>query len=168
MKTLVLPGYSPSNLEWALEITKKVKLDHLISIHEWEHWKGGTMSVKREIEKIIERTKNDKKINFIAKSVGTRMLMHLTPLLKERINKIILCGIPTKLDNERAMSLYKNGLSQIPSTNILVIQNTNDPFASSEIIKKQVNLINPKIKIIEKTRGGHHYPHYQEIQEFLK
>ncbi len=168
MKTLILPGYSPSNLEWALEITKKVKLDHLISIHEWEHWKGGTMSVKREIEKIIERTKNDKKINFIAKSVGTRMLMHLTPLLKDRINKIILCGIPTKLDSEKAMTLYKNGLSQIPSTNILVIQNTDDPFASAKLIIKQIHSINPKIKFIEKTRSDHNYPHYQKMQKFLQ
>jgi len=167
MKTIILPGYSPSNLEWALEVSKKVNLDHLISIHEWEHWKGGTMSVKKEIEKIMKSLKGDEKINIIAKSVGTRVLMNITPLLKGRIGKIILCGIPAKLQDEKAMALYKNGLSQIPTNNILVIQNTNDPFVPAEIMKKQIHSINPNIKFIEKTRSDHNYPHFQEMQEFL-
>ena len=168
MKTLILPGYSPSNLEWALEVAKKVKLNHPITIHEWEHWKGGTMSVKREIENIIEKVSNEKETNIISKSVGTRILMHLTPILKGKINKIILCGIPTRFQNEKAIDLYSKGLSQISTENILVIQNKKDPFASSEIIKKQINSINPKIKFIEKERSDHNYPHYKDVEEFLK
>jgi len=167
MITIILPGYSPHNKQWADEVKDKLKLDHKIIVHEWEHWKGGSMSVKREKESILREIQNQK-VNIIAKSVGTRIAMHLIPIIKNQLNKLILCGIPTKFENEETRELYKNGLLQFSSENVLIVQNKNDPFSPSKIIKENIKQMNSKINILEKDRKDHNYPYFNEFQNFLQ
>jgi len=89
MLTIILPGYSPSNYQWAYKVKENLALDHSILVHEWNHWKkGGTLSLKTELEFIYKKVKKEN-INIIAKSVGTRVTMHLTNTLKDSIKKII-------------------------------------------------------------------------------
>lgn len=166
MKTIILPGYSPKNKKWAYEVRKKLNLEHKIMVHEWEHWEGGSMSLNKEKERILNLIKKDK-INIIAKSVGTRVSMYLIPVIKDQLNKLVLCGIPTKFENKDTKKVYSDGLTRISAGMILVIQNKKDPFASSEIIKKIIREINPKIEVVEKDRSDHNYPYFQELQSFL-
>lgn len=71
MKTIILPGYSLKNKDWAETIAKEMKLGHKILVHNWKHWtKGGSLSQKYEVEKILVEIGNDD-VNIIAKSVGT-------------------------------------------------------------------------------------------------
>lgn len=168
MKTIILPGYSPHNKDWALDIKKELKLGHPVLVHEWRHWppaqtsgsenllvrrrasgsarQFGSFSVPREIEAILEKVDRDK-INIIAKSVGTRVAMHLIVKIPDQINKVILCGIPTKGESDLAKKTYSEGLSVLSPTQIIVFQNEKDPFASYETVKKFVNSINSGMKL---------------------
>ena len=166
MKTIILPGYSPHNKEWALEIKKDLNLGHEILVHEWKHWSdSSSLSLRYEINQILEKVDKDN-FNIIAKSVGTRVAMQLLVRIPKQINKVVLCGIPTKGEGETAKKNYAP-LADFSPTRILVFQNTKDPFAKYKDIEKFIGSINPKIKIIEKPRSDHHYPYPEDLQKFL-
>ena len=54
MKTIILPGYSPKNKQWADKITDDLKLDHGVIPHYWKHWQAGSMNLKYEVEKVLD------------------------------------------------------------------------------------------------------------------
>lgn len=178
MKTIILPGYSSNNREWAYEVKNKVKIKGQIVVHEWEHWDPvarKSLSIKREIER-LGKLVGSEKVNLVAKSVGTRVAMHMIIGGMVKINKLILCGIPTKGDSELILghitldeseNIYTKGLKKVKHKNVVVFQNEKDPFASYEDIKKFIGSINSKIKIIKKQRSDHNYPYYEDFSEFL-
>lgn len=166
MKTIILPGYSVHNKKWAYEAKDKLNIKGEIVVHEWQHWKDGSMSIPREVEK-IRNIVSTESFNILAKSVGTRVAMHLIPKVINKLNKMVLCGIPTRGDNESTKLLYKNALSLVGEKNIIVIQNKLDPFASFDDIKKFIRSINPKILVIEKDRSDHDYPFFEDFGDFL-
>lgn len=175
MKTVILPGYSPHNRDWAIELKKDMDLGHEILVHEWRHWPpahrasgpvGAGFSVPREVKSILGKVGNEK-VNIIAKSVGTRVAMHLVAKIPEQINKVILCGVPSKGESDTAKKTYSKGLSLLSPTQVMVFQNTKDPFASYSDIKKFIGKLNPKINIVEKSRSDHHYPYSEDFQKFL-
>ncbi|MBN1168826.1 hypothetical protein JXA63_02950 [Candidatus Woesebacteria bacterium] len=166
MKTIILPGYSPRNKDWAEEIIEDLAPEIEVVIHEWEHWSGGSMSVSREKKRILDLI-GDSKINVIAKSVGTRVLMNMLPEIHQQVNKVILCGIPTKFESEKPRELYNNGLSLLSPSQLIILQNENDPLANFEIIEKFVHSVNPKIVVKKMPRSDHHYPYSEDLKKFL-
>jgi predicted alpha/beta hydrolase family esterase len=165
MKTIVLPGYSLHNKDWALEIKKSLSFKQSVLVHQWQHWKkGGDLYPKYEIGKIIKEIKNDK-VNLIAKSVGTMIAMKVLAEIGDQIGKIILCGIPT-VSPER-LELFQATLKDFPDENIIVFQNSHDPFATYEEVKKFMVKVDPKIKVVEKERSDHNYPYFEDFQLFL-
>jgi Alpha/beta hydrolase domain len=169
MKTIILPGFSLSNKEWAHEVKNKVKLDGPLVVHEWLHWKSGrqSLSLKKEIEAILKLV-GEEEINFISKSVGTRVTVNLLPFLKRKINKIIFCGIPLRGFGEKTREMFRQELSSFPHQKLLIFQNDNDPWGKYKLVKEFVKNINQKIKITEKERSDHNYPYYSEFEDFLK
>lgn len=165
MKTIILPGYSPKNKKWAEDIKKEMNLGDVV-VHEWKHWEKGSFSVNFEIGQIMEKI-GEGKVNIIAKSVGTRVATQLLERSPKKIDKLILCGIPTKGDNEKTFISYKNGLSNISPENVGVFQNEKDYFASYEVIVKFIGKINKKIEITKMPRSDHHYPYPNEFRKFL-
>lgn len=164
----MLPGYSPHNKEWADDIAKNMNLGHEALVHEWRHWTSEkTLSVTYEMEQILLKVGNDK-VNIIAKSVGTRVLMHLAQKISGSIEKTILCGIPTKFQSDATVKLYTDGLKTLDPEQTLIVQNEKDPFAPFEIVEKFVKSVSPKIKIIKKDRSDHNYPYPKDFEEFLK
>lgn len=168
MSVIILPGYSLHNKEWAFKLREDLP-SFQIEVHEWRHWNNPekSFSVNQEIEKIINKI-DGKKVNIIAKSVGTRVAMKLLSDHKEKVGKIVLCGIPTDGENKKTFEIYKKGLENIDQQKILIIQNKNDPFASFDDIKKFIGSINFKIRIIEKPRSDHEYPYPNEIMNFFE
>ena len=158
MKTIILPGYSLHNKDWAEEMAG--------TVHYWRHWKtGGSFSLRYELEKILtEIGKN--KVNIIAKSVGTGVLMHLLPKIKNQVEKIILCGIPTVSDENKR--LFTTSLSAFPVENVVCFQNTKDPFATFKEVDKFMREVNKKIRVIEKPRSDHNYPYFEDFEKFLR
>lgn len=162
MKTIILPGFSPHNRGWAQEAAKKTGG----IVHLWLHWEtgGSNLSLNKEIEKILSEIGKEK-VNVIAKSVGTMVVMHLLLKIPAQIDKIILCGIPT-VSGER-LTLFKQALKDFQAKDIVCFQNTKDPLATFTEVKTFLAEVNLKIKIVEKPRSDHNYPYFTEFNKFL-
>jgi len=133
MKTIVLPGYSLHNKNWALEIKKSLSFRQSVLVHEWRHWQlGGDLQPKHEIGKILKEIARGR-VNIIAKSVGTMVAMYLLAEIPEQINKIILCGISSV--SEERKKPFTVSLADFPAKDIIVFQNTKDPLAGYEEVK---------------------------------
>lgn len=166
MLTIILPGYSAKNKDWAEEVKEKLDLDHKVVIHEWKHWSGGSFSLSKERLHILENI-GITRVNIIAKSVGTRVLMHLIPDILQQLNKVILCGIPTKFESETPRKLYSKGLTLLSPSQVTVFQNEKDPLANYSVVEKFIHEVNPKIKVNNMPRSDHHYPYFEEFQNIL-
>ena len=172
MKTIILPGYSLHNKEWAEDVAKELTAKGIRStVHYWRHWpstssgsSSGNFSLKYELEKILEEVGIDK-INIVAKSVGTMVAMKLLTIVKSQITKVILCGVPSTSDVRKR--IFLESLKDFSSGNIICFQNTNDPFASYEEVKYFFKGINSKVKVVEKPRSDHSYPYFEDFRIFL-
>jgi len=164
MKTLILPGFSIHNKDWAEEVAKN--LDGETIVHNWLHWQNGktNLSLKEELKNILKEVGSEK-VNIIAKSVGTMVTMHLIKIIPNSMEKIILCGLPSV--SEERKKLFSTSLSAFDPRKIVVFQNTKDPFASYEDAKKFMKFVNAKVKIIEKERSDHSYPYFGDFKKFL-
>lgn len=167
MITTILAGYSPRNKDWADGLAKDLKLDHKVIVHNWKHWSGGSFSMPYELKKLTEEIGDEGQINLIAKSVGTRVVMNLPDEIVKRVNKLILCGIPTKLENNAARKLYKDGLNKFDPKKITIFQNEKDPLANYLVINKFVKSVNKNIEVKSMPRSDHHYPYTSEFRKFL-
>lgn len=166
MRTILLPGFSAHNLEWAKEVKEKVKLSEKIIIHEWRHWtKGGGLVLKYETAGIIKKIGQERKVNIIAKSVGIRVCLTLLVTIPEKLNQIILCGVPTISD--AFLDLAQKALNNIDPKMVTVIQNTADPLASFAKVYKLIQKVNPKIKVIEKEGENHSYPYFADFEQIF-
>lgn len=166
MKTIILPGYSLHNKDWALDIKKELKLGHPVLVHEWRHWRdGSSLSLKYEMEKIGKEVGEDE-FNIIGKSVGARMAIRVISELRDKVKKVILCGVASiSGDSQKA---YQKALTDFPPERIICFQNTKDPFVPYQEVKKFIHFLNKKIKVVEKGRSDHHYPYLEDFQNFLK
>lgn len=161
MTTIILPGYSPSNKDWAEEAARQLTANGLpATVHYWEHWTAGSFSPKKEIAKILQEV-GEGKINILAKSVGTGIASDIIAKIKNQIEKIILCGVP-QINKER----YQN-FANFPGENIICFQNTKDPWAKYEEVRDFLAAINSKIKVISKEAPDHNYPYYKDFKQFL-
>lgn len=185
MKTIVLPGYSIKNKYWAYEVESHLSKKYSVIVHEWKHWEQGLSSslsireekalnfkqslkvakrldIKREVETILEEIIKEKNgINIIAKSIGTKVAMSLVPVIKARLGKVILCGIPIDPLG------YRRGLKTIGSGKLLVIQNSKDPFMPYRAIRTYMKILDKNIKVVKKPSDTHDYPYYEDFAEFL-
>jgi pimeloyl-ACP methyl ester carboxylesterase len=138
-----------------------------IVVHEWKHWSSGSFSMKRELENILSKIGKDK-VNVIAKSVGTRVCMELARQNPEKVEKVILCGIPTKGKSKSVRKLFLEGLSSLDSDKLLVIQNSKDPLADYSTVEKFIHSLDKRVKVVKKESGKHHYPYPEDFEKFLK
>lgn len=164
MKTIILPGFSLHNKDWAEEVASFLGKDTVV--HNWLHWKTDSLSLslRKELESIVKEIDSGV-INIIAKSVGTMVTMRLLLLIPAKIEKIILCGIPSVSDERK--KLFTTSLSDFSPKDIIIFQNTKDPFASYEEVKKFMKDINSKIQVIEKERSDHNYPYFKDFKNYL-
>src|SRR3989344_5208134 len=167
MKTVILPGFSEHNREWAEEIAGKLKDEGLPTIaHAWRHWtEEVSFSVKREIEGIVQEIGKEE-VNIIAKSVGVMVALELIPRISSQVNKVILCGIASVVNEDR-QDLLKVVLSKIPIENILCIQNENDKYVPIPEAEKFYHSVDPNLKVISKPRSDHDYPYPIDFEKFL-
>jgi hypothetical protein len=161
MLTIILPGYSSENNLWAQEAKNKLNHQGNIIVHEWEHWKTGKqININEEADKIILKIGREK-VNFIAKSIGTKVLMRILPRIYKQVNKIVLCGIPID------PLTYVKGIMLLNRNNILIIQNSHDPYMPYFLIKIYIHLINRNIRVISKESNTHDYPYIEDFERFI-
>ena len=164
MKTIILPGFSVHNKVWAEKAADFLGKEAFV--HNWLHWENGkyNLNLKEELKNILKEI-GDEKVNIIAKSVGTMVCMHLLKVIPNKMGKVILCGIPSV--SEERKKLFATSLSGFNPINIIVFQNTKDPFAGFEEVKKFMQEVNSKIKVIEKERLDHNYPYFEDFKNYL-
>lgn len=169
MKTLILPGFSPSNEEWADGICKELNLKNPTEVIKWKHWKAGSTEddwINKEAQRAIDKIE-DYQVNILAKSLGTLVAMIVLRLKSRIINKLILCGIPLTDLNETNKLMYEP-LKRFSGSDVLCIQSQNDNHGSHLEAEKFVHSINPKIRIISKPRDDHNYPYPEDFINFLR
>lgn len=167
MLTLVLPGGSAKNKEWAQKTAQGLDLGHIVRPVLWEHWDNPDMPFdpKDKAGELLEVAMDDS-LNIVAKSIGTLVAVYILQDNPDRIKKLILCGIPLHDLSESDLKNYEV-LKNFPTEKIVCFQNADDPHASYIEVEKFLKEINPKIKIISKSRNDHDYPFYSEFQGFL-
>ncbi|CAN5290230.1 hypothetical protein BH10PAT1_BH10PAT1_2320 [soil metagenome] len=166
MKTIVLPGYSTKNKEWAENVKKELPgID--IEIIEWQHWSNPQIkwNARNEAARIVEKF-GQEKFNVIAKSLGTLVFAKLLSNNYQIVNKAILCGIPINDMDENDKSEYKT-FSDLVSENAIVFQNSEDGHGNFESVRRFLSQYNPNIKIVEKPGSTHDYPYFEDFKEFL-
>lgn len=196
--TVILPGYSLRNRDWARQMEDAVESmadGNNLFVHGWKHWAMLEAQSKakaeaelmgltelgpellatiphipfipaQEADEVIKETGDEPKINVIAKSVGTSVAMSLLAKIPERINKVILCGIPGV--DKRNQKFFRDSIGDFPIDRILCIQNERDYVVGYEKAKKFLNKVNPMIQIVKKPRADHKYPYPQDFYNFLK
>ncbi len=165
---LVLPGYSLKNKDWAYVVKRNLGSIFDVVVYEWKHWSDSNVNLNfnEEVVRIVGFTRSENKLNIIAKSIGTVVCMLLLDDLKERVNKIILCGICLNDLKEEDFSAFKI-LKSFDTDKIIVFQNNNDPHGNYQQVFAFLDKINPKIKIIEKEDDTHEYPYFEEFTRFF-
>lgn len=166
MITIVLPGYSARNKQWADDVAENLKVEGIKRAVYWDHWdsEGETFKPLEKKDLIVGLVAEDR-ANIVAKSVGTLIAAYVVGEIPKKIGKVILCGIPS-VSNER-LEIFKKAFSNFPSQNVIVYQNEKDPFVKPNEIKEFMKKVNPKIKVVSMPRHDHHYPYYEEFNKFL-
>lgn len=168
MKTLILPGYSAHNKDWAETVKGELESEFPIIVVYWPHWTSEQKDpnwIQNEVAKIQDLTRG-KKINIIAKSIGTYAAMLLLKENPDCLNKIILCGIPLN-DLSGQSKIAYSVLKALQSNEVLCISNSEDPHGSASEVEHFVHLLNPAIRVLSKPRSDHEYYYSQDIKEFL-
>ena len=168
MSTIILPGFSQYNENWAKELKNSLE-DNQTIIHNWLHWitqNENDFSIENEIFRIQEKI-NDQKINIIAKSIGTYVAMFLLEKIPKKINKIVLLGIPLNDLNEEEIKKYKI-IQNFDPKRILIVQNSQDPHGLFDDVFKYFYSLNNQFEILKQDSLTHEYPYYQLINNFLK
>lgn len=167
MKTVILPGYSPRNKDWAVEVAEKLNLPQEIRPVFWDHWSNPDkyLKPKEKSQDIIDIMQKDS-ANIIAKSVGTLVAAYTVEAIPQRINKVILCGIPSV--SAQRLEIFQKAFNNFPAEKVIVFQNTKDPFVSYQEVKDFMGKVNTKIKVLEKPAKTHDYSYFEDFQTFLK
>jgi pimeloyl-ACP methyl ester carboxylesterase len=163
MRTIILPGYSIHNREWAEELAAEMTG---VEVYAWPHWDtGGTLDVSKELSAIRKHIGADT-VNLLAKSIGCRMAAQIILDRLERVHKLALCGLPgTQIEARADLAA---ALSRLPLERILVVQNRLDPHASFAEVRVMIQTISPGVKMIEGDRDDHHYPYPEVFRKFLE
>ena len=166
MKTIILPGFSLKNKDWAY--AAKYNLPEIeIMVHEWFHWITESDS-DFSIEQEVSRLNIKEPINIIAKSIGTLIVVNMLKQNKEnKINKIIFNGIPLNDLKEEDFEVYKV-LKDFDLDKTLFIQNEEDIHGNHKEVSEFLKKINPKVKVISKPGDTHEYPYWDEFRDFLQ
>lgn len=163
MRTIILPGYSLRNREWAEELAAEMTG---VEVYAWPHWDTGkTLDVAKELAAIKKHIGADT-VNLLAKSIGCRMAAQIILDRPERVHKLVLCGLPGTQVEARAD--FAAALSRLPLEHILVVQNRSDPYASFAEVQDMIQTISPGVQMIEGKRDDHHYPYPDVFKGFFE
>lgn len=167
MHTLILPGYSETNRQWAQAVQSNLGAKEAGFI-SWQHWTTGQAApdwAHEETSAIVAKLAGQN-IALIAKSIGTFVAMLVLAAKPDNISKLILCGIPVN-DFQPGNTAAYQVLRQYPAPNCQVFQNEQDPHGSVTQVRDLLAPINPQIQVIPMPRADHEYPYFQQFKSFL-
>lgn len=162
MNLVLLGGNSSENEPWIREVEKNLQ-PYFDSTHvfTYSHWKTGEMliDINLEITRIEKYVKNLGTYIIFAKSAGCLVV---SKAIKERVinpKKCIFVGVP--LDWAKLNSFDAPNWLSGNNTPTLIIQHTNDPFATSSQVKLLLDTLNIENTRLKEIPGNDHT--YNEI-----
>lgn len=166
MKTLLLPGFSTHNKEWAEKMKVALEPHMDIEIFYWPHWESGYVDdawIEKQAEKLLS---HEGPYMVLAKSVGT--LVAVTALMKNKhsVSKILLCGVPLAGMSDTDRKKYQV-LAEIDPNKVLIVQNKGDHLASHREVSEFFDAISERLKVVPKDRADHAYPYPEIFEAFL-
>lgn len=166
MQTLILPGFSEKNREWAYLTATKLQVDGQIRPIYWDHWTDPDYKfIPEEKANLISlHTKGDD-VNIIAKSIGTLVASMVIQSIPKQIKKVILCGIPLRDLSMGEKDIITDCLNAFDKSKIICFQNDSDPHGGYDEVKA---FLPTDIKVVKVQRADHEYPNFAEFNDFLK
>jgi pimeloyl-ACP methyl ester carboxylesterase len=165
MQTVILPGYSPKNKEWADMVAETLTVEGQIRPVYWDHWLDAEqLFYPKEKATLIARHAKGDKINIVAHSIGTLVASYVVDAVPEQINKVILCGIPLHDISDEEKETIKNAVASLPKDKIVCYQNSLDSHGSFAEVK---TFLPEGIKLVQKESSEHRYPYFEEFNQFL-
>jgi len=150
---IILGGNNNCNISWLKKMKREYKKSYNVFDMYFDNWiDNSDMDFEIELEKFRNIVEPLDEYFVVAKSAGA--ILSLMAINKEFImpEKIVIMGVPLvyaerkKIDIEELLSLASK------KSNILIIQQKNDPQGKYQDI---VELITPNIQKIE-IKGNHH------------
>jgi hypothetical protein len=165
MQTVILPGYSPRNKEWADLVAKELKVDGIVRPILWDHWLDAAQTfLPKEKATLISRHARGESINIIAKSIGTLVASFIINQIPKQINKIIICGIPLiDLSLDEKVTL-KKALLALQKDKVLLLQNEHDPHGSYNEVK---DFLGEDVNLVMKEASNHEYSYLEDFNKFF-
>lgn len=173
MTTVILPGYSAHNKDWAEEVAKNLKIGGEIRPIFWAHWTDPEkyLRPKEKAQDIVDILKGDR-ANLIAKSVGTLVAAYVVRSIPDQVSKVVLCGIPSTSDER--LEIFREAFANFPVEKVICFQNEHDPFKTPKDIEDFMEKVHPQhqkfgvgVKVEPKQRNDHHYPYYEDFNKFF-
>lgn len=161
---LILGGYSKKNIVWMKQMKKNYETDYNVFTLEYENWfTSDVMDFEVELKKISDIVKEKQIDIVIAKSIGMYLLIKSIDrqILKPSIS--ILLGYPYEFFKEENISIINDIVNLNNNTNLLLIQQENDPQCSAELVKKITNNLIP---IITVKGNDHSYNEFITIKKY--
>ena len=165
MQTVILPGHSSKNKEWADLTAANLKIDGQIRPIFWDHWiDPEQLFYPKEKATIISKHARGDTMNIIGHSVGTLVASYIISEVSNQINKVILCGIPLYDLSSEEKEDIKKAISSLPKEKLICFQNINDPHATFAEVK---SFLPEGINLVQKESSDHNYPYFEDFNNYL-
>lgn len=166
MQTVILPGYSSHNREWADLTANKIVVEGIVRAIFWDHWTDpDQLFYPKEKAALIYRHAKGDKLNIVAKSIGTLVAAYIIGDVPDQVNKVILCGIPLHDISDEEKNTILENLNKLKTTQIVCFQNESDPHGSFKEVRE---FLPESIKVESKPSSDHEYPYFFDFNSFLK
>lgn len=173
LNLIILPGNGDVNKEWA-EKAQDFFATHFksVSIQYYDHWSNKSELIDIDIElKKFNDTVNalSGNVAILAKSVGTVLVMfaiHSKSIDVSHITKCVFVGLPPEWARTNGFDI--DNWSATFTVPTILIQNDNDPVATTEDIRKeQMGGKFKNMRLVEIKGDDHVYRDFDEIKKYL-
>jgi hypothetical protein len=162
---IILGGNTNKNIPWINRMQEEYSLDYNVITLFFDNWKDNSdIDFDIELLKLREITDNIDNYNIVAKSAGAlAVLMGIgSDVIKP--DSIVIMGVPLDFAKHKDIDVLKLFVEAKDKTNILVIQQTNDPQGKAEVVEK---LLPKDIIFIEIEGNNHSYDEISNIKQFV-
>lgn len=166
MNLLILPGNSPRHREWLRDAQKALApfFDNILTL-EYRHWDFANKKtdVDYEAKAAKELVSGWKEYVVLAKSIGTGIATTAHTQGKLKASSYVFLGLP--------LPLVKDDLNFYPQLqaleNVVIFQNSHDPFGSSNAVGQYIASGNANIEVIETPGSTHDYVDFVTYASYL-
>jgi len=167
MNALLLPGNSPRHSQWVEELKTAVAPQlQLVKTQHYHHWQtGGEMAdIEYEINMAQSKVEKLNPYLIIAKSIGT--VIAIKGIADKKLNpeKVILLGVP--INGGVSEEIFSKWLQRV-NTQVVFVQNTNDPLGSFSDIYAAFKDKNNDSSFVELSGKTHAYISFKDIANLI-